>query len=272
MLNKSFPEILKQFSIDYSKEYSKLKKLFYHEPAYTTQYRYPNVDSSLYSCCADNFINYPYRRTILSLAEFNSSFGFDFHNKEGEDIEDLIALCEYVFNLLFHIRIIEEAGDMKNFVLDYIRSLCDEMYCSLNQDEEGVFFIVKNDALIESLCSVVDEDIGIQLLKFTHHSTQSDVGFKKRVLLRIYEILEPERYKLNTKLTEIFFPYSNSCNIRHNNVGDGPKHKEYVSKMDDSQLIELYDNLFKVGLILLLEKNNLEVIDKLASEKGEACK
>ena len=266
MLNKPFPEVLKQFSIDYLNEYSKLKRLFYQEPAYTPQYRYPSMNISLYSCCADNFISYPYRRTILTLAEFNSSFGFDYHKKDGEDLEDLIAFCEYVYNLLFHIQIVEEAKGMKSFVLNHIESLCSEMHCSLNQDEDGVFFIVKNDALIESLCSVVDEEISIQILKYTHQSLKGELEKKSQILTAMAKELEGIRDDNKFHYSKLFFSYANNCHVRHYNLKGGKK-KGFVSKLNNTELEELYDKMFRVGIIAFAEYYNQESIRYLIENK-----
>ena len=266
MLNKPFPEILKQFSIDDSKEYSKLKRLFYKEQAYTPQYRYPSMNISLYSCCADSFINYPYRKTILSLAEFDSCFGFDFYQKEGEDLEDLIAFCEYVYNLLFHIKIMDEASDMKSFVLEHIKCLCNEMLCSLNKDEDGVFFIVKNDPIIESICSVVDEDISVQILRYTHQSLRGELEKKSQILSAMAKELEGIRDDNKFHYSGLFFYYANNCHVRHFNLKGGKK-KGFVSKLNDTELEELYDRIFRIGIIAFAEYYNQESVRYLIENK-----
>ena len=54
---------------------------------------------TLYSCCAANFFNFPFRKTCISLADFDNSFGFHFEKFPGNcNIDYLVRFCEYSYD------------------------------------------------------------------------------------------------------------------------------------------------------------------------------
>ena len=96
-MRRNFAQILESGKVDYKKEYKKLYSLLFdkHPDNYGHAY-------SVYNIFNDLFASFYFHGTSLSLQEFDEEHGFHFPHpsKENLEIEDLILLMEYFYNML----------------------------------------------------------------------------------------------------------------------------------------------------------------------------
>ena len=88
-----FSQVLKDASIDISKEFHRLYTLFYKDPCVVGSHTLRDV-------CDMYFYMFPYRGTCLSLKDFECSHGLDFTPGINKvDFDHLVSFCEYTYNL-----------------------------------------------------------------------------------------------------------------------------------------------------------------------------
>lgn len=89
-MRRNFAQILKEGKIDIKNEYSKLYNIFYGKDE--------RDDRSVADIISNNFWDYRFRGTCLTLKEFNEVYGFNFVKEPQEFNEDyLINFMEYLF-------------------------------------------------------------------------------------------------------------------------------------------------------------------------------
>ena len=91
---------------------------------------------------------------------------------------------------------------------------------------------------------------------------RGDLKEKSRIISFMAKELEGIRNDSKYQYSHLFFNYANNCHIRHYNL-EGNKKKKFVSELDDFELEELYDKIFKLGLIAFAEYYNQETIQYL---------
>ena len=205
---------------------------------------------------------------MLSLKEFDEQYNFHYDSiLHVEDVDVLIGLCEYIYNLSIYL-LSSEYSDCASFFERHIESLVGELHHRIQmKKDDRSFFIVPEDEFVLAACTDLPDDQSISLLEYTHHTKRRDIEYKRNTLRTIAGILEPVRSELNNYNVNLFFNYINNCNIRHNNLADGKYYRSYIARKNSDEVIVLYDRLFSLGLLLLLEKENKNAIGELEKDK-----
>jgi hypothetical protein len=99
---------------------------------------------------------------------------------------------------------------------------------------------------------------------------------KKRDFLRAFaHELEPKQSsleKINKDLKNDLFFLFNNMDIRHNNSdsNNGKKYKEFVDNMNNKELEDWYDYIYKMCLLAFLELEHLERKEQLEKLKEKS--
>lgn len=141
-MRRNFAQILESGKVDYKKEYKKLYSLLFdkHPDNYGHAY-------SVYNIFNDLFASFYFHGTSLSLQEFDEEHGFHFPHpsKENLEIEDLILLMEYFYNML----------------VGYLSSQNISSYSSINTEflmQHKLFFLYKEKDEYKPLISRIAKD------------------------------------------------------------------------------------------------------------------
>ena len=279
-MKHNFYDILRSTSIEPHELYQNLVTLFFKEtevirvdPLWTQSY-------SLYSWIEEDFRQFPYKKCSISLKEFNDRTGFQNlectpYGEYESQVNALISLCEYVLNFLTYIPFSSELKSKRKITLDYIDEIINELHLVKTQMKDGIYIITHANPVIEAVSAVVEEDIAISLVEYTHHSMEGNIENKKRILCSLAKKLETKRDSLNKiarDLVETFFCGVNNLDIRHDNTTLGCKNfNQNTVSLSNKELEEVYDRLFRLGLTLFLileSKDNLGVIKNLSSRKN----
>ena len=174
MLRRNFPDILKSIDVSPVDLYRNLVKVFFEERVEVFDGEYSFVAYSLYDWCKKEFRQFPYKCFTVSIEEFNDKTHLN-HLRNipyNDDVatDSLITLCEYILNFLSTIRFPKELIEEHDLTLELINVILDELHFMKTQDEKGIFMIVSANPAIIMVSSMVEEDIAIQLIKYTHHS------------------------------------------------------------------------------------------------------
>lgn len=261
MARKNFAEVLQSAKIDLHKEYDRLYVLFYGNYDKCAS---PSMELSDY--CRESFLSYPFRGTCISLDDFNEYYDFAFErNPIDVGLDYLLNFCEYTYNLVLHMRN-DDFGMMmydspKHFFLQQISAVIEKIgYMEISENGLTIFAPKVPEAIAVS--EIVEEELSYKVIEYNHHMMRGDINKKKEILLLLAKALEAKRETLNSLNKElssnIFFMFNN-LDLRHNNRDEESKHyKEYVAKMDDEKLEQLYDDTYQMCLLAFLQMDNQE--------------
>ena len=109
MARRNFSQILKEASVDIRREYDRLYSTFYIRKVPDAN----GVGYSLKEYCASNFLNMPFRKTCLSLDDFDDFYGIYFEKNPSDfNLDYLILFCEYTYNLALYMQPVGMFGYM----------------------------------------------------------------------------------------------------------------------------------------------------------------
>ena len=264
MERRPFSQVLKDAKVDIRREYDRLYGMF-------CIHRIANIDGTemtLKEMCAVDFINFPFRGTCVSLADFDDFYGFHFEKAPFDfDTDYLIYFCEYSYNLVIYSRGLGTSsffdGNINRVINHYnqqVTKVIDSIGYMANTQDGITHFVPKDQAAI-SVAEIVDPGLSYKVIEYNHHSMEGDLEKKKAVLLALADQLEPRRDKLkqiNSSLASDLFFLFNTVNLRHNNKD--PKGKNFVSlvsNMESDEIERWYDDIYQMCLLAFLELDNL---------------
>lgn len=250
-MRRTFAQVISAGKIDIKNEYSKFYELFYEKDSWDSVSVAEMVD--------DNFINYHFRGTCLSLDEFNRVNNFNFQRQpQNFDEEYLVSFMEYIHNFVVGLNGSVFLHNMNNsFFINQIQCVADKIgYIAIY--EEGVISYVQRDsnAIVVAESEYIPENLSYKVLAYGHRSMKGDVEAKKEVLVKLANILEGKRKKLeviDNKFSSDLFYLFNSCNIRHNNIEESSgKYRKYISDMSVNDLEKIYDEIYQMCLLAFM--------------------
>lgn len=276
----NFSDILKSNKVQPDILYRNLVTLYFKEKEEVNRDQLSSEYCSLSCWCEKKFCQFPYKRCCISLSEFNNS-RVEFRNIQNtpygdyeSQIHSLILLCEYTLNFLMYIPFPCELEEQREITLHYIDTILDELHLVKTKKKDGLYIITNADPVIEAVSAVVDEDIAIALVEFTHHSMEGNIDGKKKILCSLSQFLECRRNRLKeiaVSITEAFFSGVNNLNIRHDNVTENTgQHNPCIAKLSDGELEDAYDRIFRLGVTLFSiigSIEDVEAVKKLSNKQ-----
>lgn len=256
-------QVLKNARIDIHREYDRLYNLFCLKKidAYTDN------QTTLMLFCYENFLSFPFRKTCISLDDFETTFGYHFEEyPPAFNLDYLVSFCEYTYNLICLIRqnsINYRTNELNNalwFFTKQVETVVEAIGYMPNTQGDITDFVPKDQAAI-SVAEIVEPELSYKVIEYNHHSMKGDLERKKAILVALGRKLEPKRGKLkqiNDSLESNIFMLLNNMNVRHNNKEPGKKYKKYVAEMEDEELEQWYDDLYQMILLAFLELDHLD--------------
>lgn len=272
MERRNFLQVLSEKGTDFKKEYDRLYTLFYLQriPA-------PNGGNlALKDYVEFNFLQFPFRKTCLTLEDFDSTYKFYFERvPHGFDLNYLLSFCEYTYNFVIWMSLESQLTVYSNrqqsqMYIQQVRNVIDEVgYMPLAQGYITIFIPKEPDAIAVS--EIVESDVSYKVLEYNHYTMKGDIARKRETIRTLADQLEPRRGELtaiNKTLADNVFFMFNNINIRHNNCAEGDKHyKEAVAKMSQDILENWYDETYQLCLLAFLELDNVERTKKVSELK-----
>lgn len=223
------------------------------------------------------FLDVPFRKTCLSIEDFDSTYGFHFVEKPYKfDLNYLLSFCEYTYNFVIWMscesNLFRYGNRQKSqFYIDQVRRVIESIgYMPLIQGYVTTFIPKMPEAITVS--EIVSPEISYKVLEYNHYTMKGDIARKRETLRILADQLEPKRAELTTINRElesnVFFMFNN-MNIRHNNCTEGDKnYKEVVAKMTQDELESWYDETYQLCLLAFLELDNVERTKKVSELKA----
>ena len=273
MVRRNFLQVLQEKNVDLKREYQRLYELFYIQKAPDMQ----GICYTLKDFCEGNFLNVPFRRTCLSLEDFDDTYNYHFEKIPHDfDLNYLLSFCEYTFNLSIWITpgnplCVFGNAQQSQFYLQQVQNVM-EMIGYTRAIQEGISIFVPKDRGAISVSEIVAPEISYKVLEYNHYTMNGDIARKRETLRILADQLEPRLIDLASIIKElannVFFMFNN-MNIRHNNCTEGDKnYKEVVAKMTQDELESWYDETYQLCLLAFLELDNVERTKKVAELKA----
>jgi len=104
-MRRHFSDVLNNLKIVPEKEYRKLYDMMCNRRKGIGAHWWE--DRSYYEIFSSHFTDFDFRKTILTIQEFNEEYGCNFsEHLDSSDINDLLDLCEYFYNFAFKSKIV----------------------------------------------------------------------------------------------------------------------------------------------------------------------
>lgn len=251
-MRRNFAQVLKEGKIDLKNEYSKFYKIFYGKEN--------RDDISIADMVSENFINYHFRGTCLTLEEFDETYGFNFVKEPQDFNEDyLISFMEYIYNFMVHLSDNFLFFGMNTHIYMHQFQKVVDMIGYMYASEKGITIFVPRDcnAIAVAESELIPDSLSYKVLEYNHHSLKGDIDAKREILVKLASVLESQDKKLNS-INQTFksdlFQLLNSCNIRHNNKDESSKqYKKYIAEISDAELEHIYDEIYQMCLLAFMQ-------------------
>lgn len=261
-MRKNFAEVLKENNVNIRLEYDKLYSILYSKNIWLSNGQF----ISLHDLINSNFMTVSFRKTCLSLDEFNDANGFYFTQfPQDVDTETVVSISEYIWNMLQSIQnqIACNYPPLINVNLYYkqILAVVEAIgYSIQNQNGYTIFVPKDNIAISVAESTIIAENVSYKVIEYNHHCNKGNIEAKKAILLKFAKLLEPKRKELSSQLNSDLFYVINNFNIRHNNTdpNDKSKYKSKVAEMPANELEHIYDEVYQMCLLAFMELEHAE--------------
>lgn len=227
------------------------------------------------------FQNWKNKGLFLGLYDFLESLDFEeYYNEALEgDIEAFLTVIEVIFNCWKMAELFVEQNDNFEFEDQFylLHDIMEDFLSRYNHKavynaETEQLLVVEDKPEVTAVAEIIEPALALELIRYNHHSMRGNIAQKKSILTALGAELEPRSKELaaiNSSLKDNIFFMLNNLNIRHNNCNpaDKGKYKEYVAKMESSELEAWYDELYQMILLAFLELDQLERNPKIKELK-----
>ena len=262
MERRNFAQILKEAKVDIRREYDRLYNLFYLNRTFQLN----NSMLSLRDYCDCFFYSLPFRGTCLNLDDFDDFYGFIFErNPASFDLSYLLTFCEYSYNLAIYMSPANYSilssfttyNQQPEFYVQQVLKVADAVgYMITKQDDsDDMSILVSKSPAAISVAEISDPKLAFRVLEYNHYSLKGNLDRKLGILKAFADELEPRRSELKSLHSSVeseLFQLLQKF-VRHNNK-DNPA----IAAMSDEEIEAVYDDIYQMWLIAMLEIDNVE--------------
>ena len=262
MERRNFAQILKEAKVDIRREYDRLYSLFFLNKAFQLN----NSMLSLRDYCACFFYSLPFRGTCLNLDDFDDFYGFNFEKVPTDfDLNYLLSFCEYSYNLAVYMNPTNYSilasfttyNQQPQFYVQQVMKVVDAIgYVITKQDDsDDMSIVVAKSPAAMAVAEISDSKMAYKILEYNHYALKGNLDQKLSILKVFADEIEPRRAELKkipgSVESELFQMLQKF--IRHNNR-DNP----VIAAMSDDELEAVYDDIYQMWLLAMLELDNVE--------------
>ena len=273
----NFFEYLKQKEIDAPREYARLKSLFFDEKIYLDGYI--GYEDTLSGYLAEKFRKFPYRNTFVQMEEVCDVIE---HSTQNRDIgvQQLLWFCEFSYTFLSYATyndhdLSSEERAQIDLILENINCICEKSGAEIYEIEKKKYIIVSKNSAATHACELIgNPETAKRIIQYNHYALRGHLQEKRAILNDLANYVEPilkARTLQNAgyKQLESDAGFMLNCfHIRHNNK-EGAKAQEYIAKISDVDLEELYDKTYTVCLSIIITCEQIKISKEIDSLKNE---
>lgn len=262
MARRNFAQVLKEAKVDIRREYDRVYANFYLHDSYNADGRM----CSLREYCASQFGIMPFRGTCINLDDFDDFYGFSFEKDPEEfNLDYLVSFCEYTYNLAIHsapsgwisMGYSSYIDQQPHLFIEQIMRVVDVIGYMITRDSPDAecSIIVPKDPAAIAVAEISEPRVAYKIIEYNHHSMKGNLDRKLATLKVFADEIEPRRSELKnisgSVESELFQMLQKF--VRHYN-NDNP----VIAAMSDEDLESVYDDIYQMWLLAMLELDNVE--------------
>lgn len=262
MERRNFAQILKEAKVDIRREYDRLYSLFFLNKAFQLN----NSMLSLRDYCACFFYSLPFRGTCLNLDDFDDFYGFNFEKVPTDfDLNYLLSFCEYSYNLAVYMNPTNYSilasfttyNQQPQFYVQQVMKVVDAIGYEITKqdDSDDMSIVVAKSPAAMAVAEISDSKMAYKVLEYNHYALKGNLDRKLSILKVFADEIEPRRAELKkipgsveNELFQLFHKF-----VRHNN-----KNNPVIASMSDDEIEAVYDDIYQMWLLAMLELDNVE--------------
>ena len=261
-MRRNIYEVLKSGNVDIQKEYSRIYDLFYEVPFdsyYGQSATLEDIVIEYFSMLNSNLIG-----RCLSLDDFNESYNYRFAPRPKDfSMETLIELSEYVINFVRALMMAAMYARIDIQILHKVEmhiESCMEDIGYKEVERDGIIIFVENNQAAISASEIIEPELAYSVLEYNHYKLKGNLARKRDILKNLADSIEHDRTALksiNSNFTSDLFQLLNKF-IRHDNSNNN-----YISSMSDSEIEDVYDDIYQMWLLAKLQLEQADRNDKV---------
>ncbi len=235
--------------LDIKKEYERINRVFYEdkEAALYVVDEYHHKEYSTLIEVIDKmiFLKWKYRDTFIDVDEYLEHIGVDYektliYGVESIDKTTFLYFLEFLANMYGLIKKEDsiELSQRAIAIIENIPKILEKMNYKLKEVEDKVI-IVKRDSDVDSILTVVSEDIADILLEYNDFRIKNNIEEKKKILKKIDLYIEK-----NIKIKSFDKGLDDSIGTIVNKMGINHPIEEEFKTLTVPELNEWYDKCF----------------------------
>ena len=210
------------------------------------------------------FLKWKYRDTFIDVDEYLENIGVDYektlmYGVEPIDKTTFLYFLEFLANMWVLIKKEDsiELSQRAIATMENIPKILEKMNYKLKELEDKVI-IVKRDSDVDSILTVVSEDIADILLEYNDFRIENDIEEKKKILKKIDLYIEK-----NIKIKSFDKGLDDSIGTIVNKMGINHPIEEEFKTLTVTELIEWYDKCF----LMMIHAIRTVEINKIKDER-----
>lgn len=239
-----------EIRLDYQKEFNKMVSYF-HIARRTTlcgNHFYSLIDAINNKA----FKKWPYRGTAIFCEEYLEEIGLSeymFTGKSSINEYDFLLYLEFMYNIINfslsnqYISII--SNDVQALVIN-MDIIAEKMNYGFIKNGDK-YILTKRNSSIDSILSLVENNIGILLLEYNDFKVASDISRKSEILKAIDIFIEKEQSEYSKLDNDSY----RSWGYILNNFGINHKINSKYKDMSKEDLLKWYDKAFMLAIHLI---------------------
>lgn len=247
-----------EIRIDYKKEFYKMINYFHYEN-YTT-YACGEYYTLIDAINILGFKKWPYRGTAIDCEEYLDNIGlpdYVFRDSLGITKEQFLYYVEFIYNIIMfslnnnYISIKEQ---IVKTMIENINIIVEKLNYKFELSSDK-YLLVKRDENVDSILSLVDEDITKILLEYNDFKIKDNLHRKGELLKSIDKYIEKNQSDYSKLDNDSYRTWGYIVN----NFGVNHKINEKYKGCTNDDILKWYDKAFLIGIHLIRTRGIKEI-------------
>lgn len=243
-----------EIRLDINKEFLKMVNYLHHV-------RNTTITSTHTSKIVSTFINaidfyafkqWTYRGTAINCEEYLENIGLPKYYFQGNisiKEKEFLYYLEFIYNIYYfsyyhcYIEVIDENVQA---ILENMDIIAEKMNYKFIKSNDK-YLLTKRDSDVDSILTIVDEDIGKLLLEYNDIRVRDDIKRKNEILKYIDKYIEKQKSIFSKADSDTY----NSIGYIMNNFGINHRMNAKYLAITENELLKWYDKCFMLAIHLI---------------------
>lgn len=238
--------------LDINKEFQKMIKYLHQTPQTTYAPALGFYTTFIEAVDISPFKKWPYKDTALNTLEYLEDIGINekyFKTKINIEEEKFLYYIEYIYNIYQFSnirRLISIDSEDVSTILENINLIAEKLNYQFFQENDK-YILIKRDVNLDSILSLVEEDISSIMLEYHDFKIHNNLTRKSEILKSLDKYFEKNQATYSKVDKESY----SSWGYIVNNFGINHKINAKYESLSRQELIKWYDKAFALAIHLI---------------------